>query len=233
MNKLFTTIAITLSATLSIYAQSDTKSIEIIKKSIDAIGGKEKLENVKTLYTEMQINNDPVFYITKEKAPNKGALEVKVNENSVYGYRFDGNNGFEFSEGQIKQMPKEELFDKINRKHIINELAYLDPTIWTFTYLGQTKINNKKVHQLKGKNENGIVEYVYFDSKDYLKVRNEKLIDNDENKKSIIDYYDYRNVDGVNLYFRFVVTDPDKTVTTMTFSKQVINNGVIDNDFVY
>lgn len=233
MNKLLTTIAFSLGTTLCIYAQSDTKSVEIINKVIKAAGGKKNLENVKTLYSEMQINNDPVFYITREEAPNKGALEVKVNGNSVYGYRFDGSKGFENNQGKITAMPEEDIADKKNRKYIMNELAYLDPTIWTFNFIGEVNINNKKAYKLKGKNENGIVEYIYFDANTFYKIRKEMLIDNNENKVTTFEYSDYRDVNGVKLNFKTILIDPDKNTTTMTTTIQEINKGITAKDFVY
>ena len=213
MKNLLTTITFTLITSVIVNAQSDQKSLEIINKSIDAIGGKKKLENVKTLYTEMQINNDPVFYITKEKAPNKGSLEVKVNGNSVFGYRFDGEKGFEKQNGQIKQMPDEEITDKKNRKYIFNELAYIDPTIWTFNYVGEVDLNNSKAHKLKGENKNGTIEYIYFDSNNFRKVKSENIVMNDENNLSTFEYLDYRTLDGLIVNYKLIHTDPKKVIT--------------------
>lgn len=227
MKNLFTILFILILS--SVFGQSDAKSLEIINKSIDAIGGKEKLLKMKTLYSEMKMGDEPVLYITREMAPNKGALEIQVNGNIVYSYRFDGTKGFENKSGNKSPMNDEENLDKKNRKYITNELAYADSSIWTFEFVN----DNNDTYKLKGKNKNGTIEYIYFDKKTYYKVKSETVIQNDDNQLSTLYYKDYRNFDGYILYYNMTHIDPSKTKTEMKIDKYIINKGISNKDFVY
>lgn len=227
MKNLFTIFFILILS--SVFGQSDTKSLEIINKSIEAIGGKEKLLKMKTLYSEMKMGDEPILYITREMAPNKGALEVQANGNVVYSYRFDGTKGFENKGGNKSAMNDEENSDKKNRKYITNELAYADPSIWTFEFIN----DQNNTYKLKGKNKNGTVEYIYFDKKTYYKVKSETVIQNNKNNFSTFYYEDYRNLDGYTLSFKMIHVDPTNTKTEMKIEKYIINKGISNKDFIY
>lgn len=67
------------------FAQQQNETItaeKIINKAVAAMGGKEYLQTIKTLYTDISTEMDgrPVHWITKEMLPNKGAFRLPGNQ---------------------------------------------------------------------------------------------------------------------------------------------------------
>ncbi|MCC9065854.1 hypothetical protein [Flavobacterium piscisymbiosum] len=66
----------------SIYAQKqDEKAVAIINKELEAIGGKEFIKSINTLYTNSvtQMEGRTANWVVKEMKPNVGSFEI------VYG----------------------------------------------------------------------------------------------------------------------------------------------------
>lgn len=65
---------------------SDNAAIEIVNKSIDAMGGQKLLKSIKTLYTdsETEMQGRKVNWIVKEMLPNKGSFQIIYQGRTVY-----------------------------------------------------------------------------------------------------------------------------------------------------
>lgn len=59
-------------------SQSDKVAVEIINKSIDAMGGKKLIESIKTLYTDSktEMQGRKVNWVVREMLPNKGSFQI-------------------------------------------------------------------------------------------------------------------------------------------------------------
>lgn len=152
------------------YAQetNEAKAKSIIEKGIDAMGGKELFSNIKTLYTKSATITDGrnVYFITKEMAPNLGSFEIEYEGRTVYRSWFDGSTGFEMVNGQKKLADQEEFKDKPGRKYIMNELAYLDPSLYKVEFVDTDKAEN--LHKIKATATDGSVVNLFYDTKDFL-----------------------------------------------------------------
>lgn len=147
---------------------NETKGKEIIEKAIKATGGKELLNSIKTLYSKSSTVTDGrnVNYITKEMAPNMGSFEVEYEGRIVYRSWFDGKTGYETVKGQKQIADQEEFKDKLDRKYIMNELAYLDPTIYNVEFIETD--DNQKLHKVKATAKDGSVTNLYYDTESFL-----------------------------------------------------------------
>src|SRR5690349_17585060 len=117
-----------LSTFLNAQTHSDANARQIIFNAITAVGGKEYLESVKTLYTDMitEMDGRKVHWITKEMLPNKGAFQIVYNDRIVFQNWYDGRTGFEMVNGEKRKADPNEFKDKPYKKNIFNELDYLD-----------------------------------------------------------------------------------------------------------
>ncbi|PIF46234.1 hypothetical protein CLU96_3258 [Chryseobacterium sp. 52] len=170
--KLLTTILTVCSVITSslVFSQStnETKAKEIIEKAIKATGGKELLNSIKTLYSKSSTVMDGrnVNYITKEMAPNMGSFEVEYQGRIVYRSWFDGKIGYETVNGQKKIADQEEFKDKLDRKYIMNELSYLDSSIYSVEFIETD--NTHKLHKVKAIAKDGSIINLYYDTDSFL-----------------------------------------------------------------
>jgi hypothetical protein len=194
--KFTSTIAAIFLSTTTLTAQNaqKSKSVEIIEKSIQAQGGRQVLENIKTLYTKSETVMDGrnVFWITKEMAPNKGSFEIEYEGRIVYKSFYDGKTGYDVVNGQKKVADQEEFKDKNLRRHIINSLDYINPSLYTLEYIGEEKANNKDCDKIKATLSNGKVMYLYYDKISNLLVKSEVVKNPEKNSFSVTLYDDYK-----------------------------------------
>lgn len=104
---------------------------EIINNAIKALGGKDYLLSIKTLYTDIstKMEGRQVDWITQEMLPNKGAFQIVYNNRIVDQDWFDGENGFEVVNGEKTKASGSEFKDKKFKRNIFDELDYLDTSL--------------------------------------------------------------------------------------------------------
>jgi hypothetical protein len=98
--------------------KSDNFAMEVINNSINAMGGKNLLQSIKTLYTdsETEMEGRKVNWIVKEMLPNKGSFQVVYQGRTVYQNWFNGKVGHELINGEKKIADQEEFKDKEFKK---------------------------------------------------------------------------------------------------------------------
>lgn len=196
-----TTICTLLLSTSTIFAQDadTTKSIRIIEQAIQAEGGKQFLESIQTLYTKYETVMDgrKVFWIIKEMAPNKGSFEIQYQGRVVYKSFYDGKTGYEVVNGQKTVADQEQFNDKNYRKHIMNSLDYIDPTLYTLEYIGEEKVNDKDCNKIKATLRNGKITYLYYDKTSSLLIKSETVQDAEKNTFSSVLHEDYKKFGGL------------------------------------
>lgn len=177
--KLITTI-LTVCSVFSMntlfYSQSldQVKAKEIIEKAVQASGGKELLNSIKTLYSKSTTVMDGrnVNYITKEMAPNMGSFEIEYQGRIVYRSWFDGKTGYETVNGEKKVADPEEFKDKHDRKYIMNEMAYLDPELFKIKFIKTDEA--QKFNQVEATSKDGSIINLFYDTESFLLKKEEK-----------------------------------------------------------
>lgn len=191
----FSTLLIT---TGFLFSQNNTtdQAVQIIEKSITAQGGKDLLKNIKTLYSKSETVMDGrnVNWVTKEMAPNKGSFEIVYQGRVVYQSFYDGKTGYDVVNGQKTIADQDEFKDKVYRKHIMNSLNYIDPTLYQLEYIGEEKAGNKDCDKIKATLVNGKVTYLYYDKASRLLVKSEVVKDPEKNSYSTVLYDDFKKV---------------------------------------
>jgi len=194
--KITTTICTLLFATTTMFSQTleANKANLIIEKAIEARGGKALLNSIQTLYSNSKTVMDgrDVNWITKEMAPNKGSFEIVYQDRIVFKSFYNGKVGFEYVNGEKKPADPEEFKDKIYRKHIINELDYIDSTLYKLEYIGEEKANKKDCDKIKATLANGKVTFLYYDKKTNFLVKTDVVKNPEKNSFSTILYDGYK-----------------------------------------
>lgn len=190
-----TVFALALCSTSLLAQNSDiNKANTIIEKAIQARGGKELLKSIKTLYSnsETVMDGRNVNWITREMAPNKGSFEIVYQGRVVYKSFYDGKNGYDVINGEKKAADPEQFKDKNYRKNIMNELDYLDTSLYKLEYMGEEKINNKDCYKIKATLANGKVSYFYYDKSTYYMIKSEVIASPEKDTFSTVLFDDYK-----------------------------------------
>ncbi len=181
----------------TVYAQQSKTLMtanDVVENSIAAMGGKEYLLSINTLYTNIatEMENRDVSWITKEMLPNKGSFEIVYNDRTVFKNWYDGEVGYEMVDGKPQKADPAEFASKQFRKNIFNELDFLDPTLWTISLAGEEKVKGEECYKLNADLVNGEKRILFFSKKSFLMLREDKISDADKAGFSTVFFSDFK-----------------------------------------
>ncbi|WP_027379901.1 hypothetical protein [Chryseobacterium daeguense] len=187
---------------------------EVIDNYLKALGGKDKLEGVKTTLIEntLGVQGMEINMVTK-KMGNKFKSEQSVMGQKMVQF-FDGEKGYFEQSGQKMDIPADKIAE-LKKSKVIDALAY-DPA--SFSTVEIEKIDNKDYNVLsseKGK--------FYFDASTGLLYKSSAAEGNAIVKS-------YMTVDGIKFPAEIEAEGNGQKVTIKT-TKVTINSGVTDADF--
>ena len=203
----------------------------IMVSYIEAIGGKDAVDGVKTLLfsAEMTIEGAPFkpTAIRKSMAPNKSSTEIIVpGMGTMMKEKFDGESGYSEQGGMKNPMSKEDIDDKSSEKVLFPELHY---TLDDIELISLSDIDGKEVYKIK---VNGSEEsFRYYEANSGLLVRVEESQEaQGQSMTSITVHSDYREVNGILIPFSQKVTVGPQ-ILLFDAKEVLINSGVTDEDF--
>ncbi|SEC26842.1 Predicted Zn-dependent peptidase [Tenacibaculum sp. MAR_2009_124] len=195
----------------------------VIDNYFKAIGGKDNVSKVKSIYTSSnaEIQGTPVSLVTKIAAPNKQSNVISVMGNVMQKMVFNGATGYQEARGQKKEMTAEELeeskkttapfADEAYRKGILDRIEPIEG-------------NNAYVIKF-GKSE------IFYEVKTGLKIKQVKTAKGPQGEVKVPTVFsDYKEVNGVK--FPHKVTRTTGPMKMEFIAKEIkINEGVSDEDF--
>ncbi|AZA51954.1 hypothetical protein [Chryseobacterium sp. G0201] len=194
--------------------QSKLTSKEVIDNYLKALGGKDKLETVKTTITDNTLSVQGMeISMTTKKMGNKFRSEQSVMGQKMIQL-FDGEKGYFDQMGQKNDIPADKIAE-LKKSKTIDALGYEASKFPTVTV---EKIDGKDYNVLasdKGK--------YYFDASTSLLHKSTS----DEGSATI---KSYMTVDGIQFPSEIEAEGKGQKITIKT-TKIVINSGVTDADF--
>lgn len=160
----------------ALFAQDDVSNNDsatiVIENAVAAMGGREYLKSIRTIYTDMSLQTEgkEVHWINKQMLPNKNIFKVLSNYKTVFCRCFDGNKGFELLNSTKIEQEAEELKDKKKQKNIFAELDFLDKNLWTIEMAGNKKVNGEDCYRVKATTPNGTIKYLCYSKKKFYKL---------------------------------------------------------------
>ncbi|WP_316836762.1 hypothetical protein [Pedobacter nutrimenti] len=235
MNKIFTTLSfLFFSSTLLVNAQDNhaLNAIQVVKKSIEAMGGETTLRSVKTLYSNMgtEMEGRPVNWIVKEMLPNKGSFQIVYQGRTVFQTWFNGKEGYETNNGVAEKSDPKSFEDKNYKQNIFNELDYINPELWTLELMEDGKVDKADCYKVKGTLKNGLVEILYFDKSSYLMLRSDKLANANKDSFKTVLYLKYKKY-GPLTYFSEQLIGEEGNFMTIKLEELLVNEKVVESDF--
>jgi outer membrane lipoprotein-sorting protein len=220
-------------------AASAQTADELIEKNMQASGGKEKIEAVKSIRMngKMVIPQGMEIPMTIEfKDPDKLRSEATLQGMTMV-QAFDGKGGWKIEPFMGKKDPEPMSEDEIKQaREQLDSMAPLSKYKemgHTLEYVGKEELEGTPVYKLKLTRKSGDIAYVYLDAESYLMVKmagKTKVQGQELESESTMG--DYKAVDGI-LYPHSVETQlkgmPGKMV--MSFSKIEVNPAIEDSRF--
>ncbi|MCG2611378.1 hypothetical protein LZZ90_07645 [Flavobacterium sp. SM15] len=211
---------------------NENKAVEIVEKAIKAMGGKDFLKSITTLYTDSKttMEGHEVNWITKEMLPNKGSFDIVFQGRTVYKSWFDGTTGYELAAGERKLANQDEFKNKKYKKNIFNEFDYLDKTLYTLEYIGEEKANGLVCQKIKTTLANGEVKYLYYSNETGLQIKEETVANAETGSFSSVLFGGYKKYGNLTYYstMTFLAEGNNQTATVLEL---YYNKGISQEDF--
>ena len=230
--KIFLTCFLSLHIVTAQNLTNELTAKEVIEKSIEAQGGKEYLQSIKTLYTEIktEMQGRSVIWVTKEMLPNKGAFQIVYEKRIVFENWYDGTTGYEMVNGEKRKADPEEFKDKAYRFNIFNELDYLNPDLYQVELQTAEEVNNEDCYKVKASLKNGAVRLLYYSKKTFLLMREDKSEHPEKDAFTTGYFLNYKKYGNLVFYSELKMGSGDKWQTGK-LSKLLVNEKITDNDF--
>lgn len=213
---------------------------ELIQKNLDAKGGKDAWENVKSAHIEGTMSFGPTEapFVYEWKAPDKLRIEFTVQ--GMTGVQaYDGQTGWMVMPFMGKTEP--EKMSAEDALQIEDQADFRGPFVnpeergYKIEYDGEADVQGTPAYKLKVTNKNGDVSYVFLDKDYFVEIQrvDERTVRGQE-VETTASIGDYKEVDGLMLPFSTEISSsmaPEGQTQTMTFEKVELNVDIPDSDF--
>lgn len=207
---------------------------QVIEKYVTAIGGKENLQKVKDIETNLSasVQGMEITGIRQQKVPNKMKMSMKVQSMGMEVMKLvsNGSKAVVTSMGNTQQVQGAELeaMNALNR--VFGELYYNETGVKP-TLAGTETINGANAYKIEMSLPGGTKATEYYDTTTGLKIRQITVSQsNGQTVSQTTDFADYRDVAGVKFPHKLTTTFGPQTVELKVTSLQV-NKGLGDDLF--
>lgn len=215
---------------------------DIIEKHIAAVGGRAALgkltsrQSTGTAVLTVQGQDISGPYESSAKAPNKSRVVIKLDTiplggpgEMVIDQRFDGVNGIAINSMQgDTPITGAQLDNMRNGAFPSPFLTYKERGV-TLEVLPREKVGDKEMIVVQLTPKAGSVAKLYFDPATFLIVRTAAKVSSPElgDFEQVVEFLDYRTVDGVKVAFQTVNNTPMQRVVTKL--DKVVHNVTLDD----
>ncbi len=202
---------------------SDITPNKVLQAYIDAIGGREKLDNVNAVVIQAEAELQPGMMMNlemKKTSKNQLMQEITAMGTSVQKQVLDGNAGYKVVQGQRSDMTEDEIVKAQKQSSPFPEINYLNQGV---TLDKIEDVDGEKAYKVKVSDE----LTAYYSVSTGLKVKEDR---NSEMGTSSIFYTDYKEVAGIMFPFKISQTAGPRKFDFIV--KEIkVNEGVEDADF--
>lgn len=171
----------------------------VLNNYLDAIGGKKKIEELKTLSMKMEasIMGQALNMEAIRMSPNKMFMEIKMGGNVIQKQIFDGVKGVSSGMQGSKKIDGNEALDMAINSAIIEELEYLNQNM-TLKLTSMENINGNDAYGVEVTMPSGKKSTRYYDSESGFLVRTTDVLDGPQGAMTLsTDYEQYKEFGGV------------------------------------
>ncbi len=196
----------------------------VLDSYFKAIGGKDKLETVQSLFmtAEAPFNGSSLGLIAKTTTKNQSVIEVKFGEMTAQKIVFDGTIGYVMAQGQKMDYTEEQIKEAKADAHPFAELKNSNATLNGIQPHDKGKAYAIKLSEKKT---------AFFDTETGLKVKEITIQEQGGQKIPVaISYSNYKEINGIKFPFTISQSLGPQNID-FTVKEVKINEGVTDEDF--
>lgn len=205
-------------------ADPSVTASKVFADYIKAIGGKDAVEDVESVYmiAQAEIQGQKMDLETKVTSSGKSSTIVSMGGNVIQKQIFDGAAGFVAAQGQKMPFTEEQVIAAKAEAHPFPELIAQNATL-----AGVEDVDGEQAYAVKMDE----TTTNYYSKDTGLKIKQVKTMSQGPQTMSIpIVYSDYREVDGVKFPFNLSQTMGSMTLD-FAVSDLIVNEQVVDTDF--
>lgn len=212
---------------------------DLVKKNLDAKGGKEKIEAVKSARVKgtMSMMGMEAPFVWEWKAPNK--LRMEFTMQGMTGVQaYDGAAGWMHMPFMGKSEPEKMAAE--DAKQLADQADFGGPFIntkdkgYTLEYLGEGEADGTPCHKIKVTKEGGDTSIIFLDKDNWLEIKQEsKAKVRGQDMESNTDIGDYKEVGGLMLAHSYQMSSPANpgAQQSLTFNEVELNAEIADSRF--
>ncbi|MEM0939320.1 MAG: insulinase family protein [Bacteroidota bacterium] len=171
----------------------------VFQKYIDVIGGKEKIEAIKSIKMKMQssVMGQTMDMEQSKLAPNLSLTEVKMGGNIMQKIVFDGEKGKMSGMQGTQEITGDQALDMAISSAIVEELAYLNNGIEA-KLSSVEQIDGKDIYGVEVTSPSGKTSIRYYDSDSGLLIKASNTLETPQGAMTVTgEFGDYQEFEGV------------------------------------
>lgn len=209
---------------------------EIISKYLNAIGGVNALQQVKSVHSTgtvavqgMNLNIDQ-----KEMAPNLSLMTLEMNGQQLVKNVFDGKAGYMEQMGNKSDFSEDQVKEKADTKGLFNQMFY-KTSGFKLEVAGTDMVNGKKAYKVDVTSPSGKKSTEWYDVENGFLVKSNNATEvNGQSISQTSELSDYRKVDNIYLPFTIslsTATPAGSQDMVVKLEKVTVNEEVTAEDF--
>ena len=211
---------------------------DILKKMVDALGGKKVLEKVEDMTSsgtleliQMGMTGSMTMY---KKEPNKVRMDIEVM-GMIITQAFDGETawGVNPQTGSSEEMPEQQAENMKRMALGIDAFIYPEKYGISFAYKGKEKIEEKEYLVLEQTFSDGHKATLYIDPKTYLTYKTKSTAMDQMGVEVEQETFesDFKKVNGMTIGHSVIIFQGGEEYLKITFTEITFNTGLEDSLF--
>ncbi|MEZ4896646.1 MAG: hypothetical protein R2806_07415 [Saprospiraceae bacterium] len=208
--------------------------LDVVKAYLDAIGGQEKLNQVKDIQITLEGNTamGSLTMKTMKKDNTKMAMTIESNGMTFMDQRYNGSKATVSSPQGSQEITDENALDNFRRQsYLFPELNYLKDGYKA--ELGEMEsYKGKDVQVVKITTPDGTEIKEFYDPENHLKVKTELEAEVQGMKRTVInETADYREVSGIKIPYSLTISGAMPMALKLDVTDVKVNSGLPDTMF--
>ena len=239
MKRMFTLLLAGLFLATLVTAPGSAQTTEqILKKMIEAQGGKKALESIKDMTMtgaiEIVMQGLTASFTIYKKEPDKRRLDAEVM-GMVITQVYDGEKGWgtNFQTGGIEDMNEEQTVEAKREALAIVSVLYPEKYGMSFAYKGKDSLDDKEYFVLEQTYPDGLVATLYLDEETYLVYKSKARVMGPMGVEVEAEQFntDYKKVNGLMVAHSIVSFIDGEESQKITVEEVNFNTGLEDSLF--
>ncbi len=206
----------------------------IIEDYIEAIGGKDKINAVKSVHTSMKTNlmGQEATFESFQSAPDKFAMKINMAGMVMQEQKFDGKKALQAQMGNKKVITEGKELTEMKKQAVVFEQIHYSKGGFKLELKGIENVEGANCYKIVVTDSDGESVTEFYDVKSNLLVRTLKTQEGRGQQITITtDFKDYRDVSGIMMPYKSIVSGAMPMPLELEATLIEINKPISDDVF--